>query len=288
MNLSIIIPSYNAADTLAVQLEALSKQVWPKPWEVLVVDNGSTDATRAVAAAYGHKLPHLRIVDASAVQGPAHARNRGAEEAGGELLLFCDADDEVADGWLPAMGAALERHGFVTCRFEATKLSASWAIAARGCPQETGIQTYDYPSFLPHAASAALGIRRDLHMAVGGFDESMPMLEDTDYCWRVQLQGTPLVFVDDALIHYRMRGSISKMLRQARLWGEYNVYLYKKFRPFGMQKLSKKTGLIKTWRLLRQMPRGLSNPRQRYTWLWQFNWQVGRAVGSLKYGVFAL
>jgi hypothetical protein len=78
------------------------------------------------------------------------------------------------------------------------------------------------------------------------------------------------------------------MLRQSRLWGEYNVYLYKKFRPFGMPKLSSKEGLTRTWKLLKHMPYSLKNSRKRQVWLRQFAWQYGRLIGSIKYGVFAL
>lgn len=185
-------------------------------------------------------------------------------------------------------GKALQNNDFVTCRFEPYKLNDSWTIDARVCPQENGFQTYDYPPFLPHAASAGIGIKRWIHDAVGGFDETMPMLEDTDYCWRVQLRGVKLSFVPEALIHYRFRDSIGKILRQARLWGEYNVYLYRKYRPLGMPKLSKKAGLKNALKLLRRLPNNLSNDQKRLRWLWDFAWLYGRAFGSVKYRVFAL
>lgn len=288
MKVSVVIPCYNAADTLHVQLEALAKQRWSHPWEVILSDNGSTDESRSIAQQYADRLPNLQIVDSSDVQGPAYARNKGASMAKGESLLFCDADDEVAPGWVAAMGDALQHHDFVTSRFESVRLSESWAVKARMCPQESGVQTYDYPPFLPHAASAGIGIKRSIHEAVGGFDETMPMLEDTDYCWRVQLRDIELVFVPDALVHYRLRGSTRKMFRQSRLWGEYNVFLYKKYRPLGMPNLSKKTGVRKTWRLLKRMPSCIADPQKRLGWLWDFAWQYGRAIGSLKYRVFAL
>lgn len=288
MKVSVIIPCYNAADTLHIQLEAFVKQQWNEPWEIIISDNGSTDATRLIAGKYADVLPHLQIIDSSKVRGPAHARNKGAQAACGESLLFCDADDEVAEGWLAEMGNALENHNFVTCRFEPLKLSSTWALKTRMCPQENGVQTYDYPPFLPHAASAGIGIKRWIHEKVGGFDETMPMLEDTDYCWRVQLSGNKLVFVKNALIHYRMRGSIHTMLRQARLWGEYNVFLYKKYRSLGMQQLSKKAGIKKTWRLLKRLPFYIATQDKRLKWLWEFAWQYGRAVGSVKHRVFAL
>jgi glycosyltransferase involved in cell wall biosynthesis len=288
MKASVIIPCYNAETTLKVQLEALGSQHWSEPWEVILADNGSTDQSLQIARQYKGKIPNFKIVQANRVKGPAHARNRGAKVAKGESLLFCDADDEVAPGWVAAMGKALAQHDFVACRMESSKLSTPWAVEARMCPQKEGLESYKYPPFLPHAGGGGMGIKRKIHEAVGGFDETMPFLEDTDFCWRVQLSGTKLFFVPDALIHIRLRGSTRTMLRQSRLWGEYNVYLYKKYRAHGMPNLSPKEGLKRTWKLLRLMPSSLKNSQIRRWWLRRFAWQYGRAIGSIKYGIFAL
>src|SRR6266545_10527 len=107
MKLSVVVPCFNSAKTIAIQLEALANQTWSEPWEVIVADNGSTDSSVAIAESYKKRLPHLRIVDASDRRGAGHARNVGAAAAAGDLLAFCDADDEVAPGWLSAMGQAL-------------------------------------------------------------------------------------------------------------------------------------------------------------------------------------
>lgn len=289
MKLSVIIPCFNASDTLAVQLEALAEQKWSEPWEVLLSDNGSTDDSVAIARQYENRLPNFQIIDASEIRGPSYARNMGAKAAVGESLAFCDADDKVAPGWVAAMGNALLKYDFVTCRFEAKKLSDPFALQARMCPQEHGLQTYDYPPFLPHAASAGLGVKRAIHETVGGFNESMPMLEDTDYCWRIQLRGVKLHFVPDALVHYRFRSSKDKMYRQARLWGEYNVFLYKKYRLHGMPPLSKKRGIRKGMSLLRRFPAALRNGGEQLNrWHWDFAWFKGRVLGSFKYRIFGL
>jgi len=288
MKLSVIIPCYNADKTLEIQLNALARQEFPDPWEVILSDNGSTDHSKSIASRYSDRLPNFRIVDASAVKGPAHARNEGAKAASGESLLFCDADDEVAPGWLCAMADALEKHDFVTCRFEPYKLNDAWTLNYRSCPQENELQSYRYPPYLPHAASAGIGVKRAIHERMGGFDETMYMLEDTDYCWRIQLEGIELKFVPEALIHYRYRNSIVKILRQARLWGEYNVYLYRKYQSFGMPKLSKKGGIRRTFTLLQRLPSKLSGKKERAQLLWQFVWQYGRLIGCIKYRVFAL
>lgn len=70
---------------------------------------------------------------------------------------------------------------------------------------------------------------RVLHEAVGGFDESLPYLHDTDYCWRIQLAGTELHFVPEAVVHIRTRHTLPGIFRQARNWAEYNVLMYKRY-----------------------------------------------------------
>ena len=288
MKLSVIIPCFNAADTLAQQLESLIKQQWSQPWEIIIADNGSTDGTLAIVERYRDRLPQLRLVDASEQQGTAYARNTGAKAASGEAIAFCDADDEVAEGWLPAIGEALSKYDFVACRFDCEKLNESWATNYRSEQlQTTGPIEYKYPAYLPHAAGASIGIKRSVHEAIGGFDETLLCLEDTDYCWRLQLAGTELHFVPDAVIYYRFRHTVGGLYRQARFWGEYNVLLYKKYRALGMSKLSWQTS-VKAWLHLLKYTLRLFSPEDRAKWLWLLAWRVGRLQGCLKHRVLAI
>lgn len=286
MKLSVIIPCYNEAGTISGQLEALTTQQWYAPWEIIISDNGSTDETVAIAEQYQEKLPNLRIVDSSSRQGAAHARNVGASVAAGEALAFCDADDEVAAGWVSAMGEALSKHDFVAGKREYAKLNEPWTLAYRPLTQVDKLLT-SYPAYLPHASSSNLGIKRSIHEAVGGFDEAMLKVQDTDYCWRVQLAGTKLHFVPEAAIHYRLRDRVGAIYHQARLAGEYNVYLYKKYAALGMPKLSWKVGLKAWWRLLKHSPQIFSQ-QNRTKWLANFARRWGRLQGCIKYQVLAL
>jgi hypothetical protein len=77
------------------------------------------------------------------------------------------------------------------------------------------------------------------------------------------------------------------MCRQARLWGEYNVVLYKKFRPLGMPALGRLQGLRNMGRMIRRLPQ-LASRASRARWLWDASWATGRILGSIKYGIWAL
>jgi len=178
MKLTIIIPCLNNAKTIGAQLEALGSQHCSAPWEIIVSDNGSTDKSMEIAKRYTERLTNLRVIDSSDQQGVSHARNVGAMAATGDYLLFCDADDVVAPDWVSAFCAALSKYDFVACRAETKTLSPEWADGLfNRHAQENALQTAWYPPYLPYAAGGTLGIKKTLHEAVGGFDESCLTLE---------------------------------------------------------------------------------------------------------------
>ena len=288
MKLSVIIPCFNVAPALANQLEAFACQKCSEPWEIILADNGSTDESVAIARQYQKRLANLRIIDASARQGASYARNLGVLNAVGEAIVFCDADDEVAEGWVAAMSKALSKYDFVACRFDCKKLNDPWTTKYRSLElQSHGLLEYKYPAYLPHAAGSGLGIKRSVHEAIDGFDETLLRLEDTDYCWRLQLAGTKLHFISDAVIYYRFRHTVGGLYHQARSWGEYNVFLYKKYRTLGMPQLSKKES-IKAWLHLFKLIFQVFSNEKRAKWLWLLGWRVGRIQGCLKYRVLAI
>lgn len=284
MQLSVIVPCYNAAATLAVQLEALGQQRWQAAWEIIVVDNGSTDDTAAVVQRYRRRLPQLRLVAATARRGAAYARNVGAKASKAECLAFCDADDQVAPGWLAAIAEALQTADFVASRFEHRRLNAAGVLAYRRPHQVDGL--IDHP-FFPHAGGCGLGIKRRLHQQVGGFDESIRYLEDTDYCWRLQLAGVALQFVPKAVVHIRYRPTVAASFAQAQQWGECSVLLYRRFRPSGYPVFTACDG-GREWVALGRQLWQVRSRGQLGKWCRNLGWRLGRLRGAVKYRVFAL
>lgn len=284
MKLSVIIPCYNAADTLAEQLQALAGERWSQPCEVVLADNGSTDQSVAIAHKYASSLPHLRIVDASGRRGQAYAKNVGAR-AGAPAVAFCDADDVIAPGWVAAIGEALLRHDFVASSFEAIKLNPDPKQNYVGNPQLGGLQLLWYPPYLPHAGGSGMGVKRALHEQVGGFDESFRAVEDTDYCIRIQLTGVRLHLVTGAIVHVRRRASLASAFRQARICSDDNTRLYSLHRPPGLRGIRPWWLCLQDWLdLLRSLSR-IGDARERATWVYQLGWQFGLLQGSVKYRV---
>ena len=288
MKLSVIIPCLNAAATIGVQLDALVNQQWEQPWEIVVADNGSIDDSLVIVERYRDKLPNLRVVDASARGGQPYALNSGAAAARSDALAFCDADDEIAPGWVAAMGEALLKYDFVACRVDFTKLNPPWAQAVfRGHAQQNGrLSKTTYPPYLCHAGGGTLGVKKSLHEAVGGFDEALPYHHDTDFCFKVQLKGVELHFVSEAVLYVRCRDTLTGFLRQACHWAEYSVLIYKMYRPVNSKDFRPWKEFLWQWRgVLRSIPQIRVDRSARARWVWRFGWQLGRCLGSVKHRV---
>lgn len=282
--LSIVLPCYNAAQTLGTQLAAIAAQDSTDPWELIVADNGSTDASRATVESFRDRIPALTIVDASGKRGAAHARNTGAAAARGEFLLFCDADDEMAPGYLGAMSKALEQTDFVAARYDYDRLNSSWLAAARpGGQSGEPMGGFCHPT-LPYAGGGGLGVKKSLHDAVGGFDTTLRAAagqEDTDYCIRIQLAGATLRYAPDAVMHIRVKTSVRELFAQAKAWAESGAYIARRYQPAaprdGVRTTAFNLAKHLAWRLLH-----LRSRADLAQLIWQAGWSIGWVEAMLR------
>ena len=238
---SVIIPVHNAAATLGQQLKALKEQEFDGSWEVVAVDNQSTDDSATVIRQYQQQMPQLRFVQATDKQTAAYARNVGARAAKGDVFLFCDADDVVAPGWLAALADALEQHDFVAGTMDVELLNESKVWRPEPCNWATRRNL----GFLPFSGGALMGLSREAFERVGGFNEEAPIGEDVELSWRLQLQGYLLHPVPDAVVHYRYRETQQAKWKQHVRYGEAHVYLYAQFASHGMPRPSIKAVIHK-------------------------------------------
>ena len=286
MKLTVIIPCFNAADTIASQLEALKKQQCSEPWEIVIADNGSTDETLNIVKQYQQDLPNLRIVDASLTKGSAYARNVGARVALSDNLAFCDADDEVTLGWVAAMIEALSKHNFVAGCSDYSKLNKPWVVNCCAVREANGIKDYIY---FPYAAGNNLGIKRSIHNRVGGFDETMVLLQDIDYCWRVQKTGVKLESASDAVIHFRFRNTVKCMYRRCWRLACYDILLHQKHQQMGMPKLIKWRDLSKDAAILPlKFLVKVRDKESLVRWLLDLAWLGGHLQGCFKYNYLVI
>jgi GT2 family glycosyltransferase len=281
-DLSVVIPCLNAADVLPRQLEALTAQHWNGTWDIVVADNGSTDATRAIARSYQGRLPTLRVVDASERRGRQHACNAGARVAG-RAVVFIDADDEIAPGYVAAVGDALAQHPIVAASIDDSTLNHGWILEGRSGTQSAALQ--HGLGFLPFGSGGTLGVQYPVFATLGGFADDMDYAEDVDFCWRAQLSGVPIYFVPDAVVRYRYRPSLRLMFRQHRNFGRASALLYRTYRESGMPGRPTRACLHEWWGL----SKGFVLIRSRADaarWSRRLGRSVGRLQGSLRYRVW--
>ncbi|MGQ4538506.1 glycosyltransferase family 2 protein [Dermabacteraceae bacterium P7074] len=232
---SVVIPAFNAERHLALQLESLSKQSASFPFEVIVVDNNSTDDTAAVARGWSKKISGLKVVSANEKKGAAYARNLGAACALSEKLLFCDSDDVVAENWVAEGALALDAFDVFSGAVVSIEnaifsdgVATVWSVLklvssgeCGGLPatrSEDGASGDRPPSFLSAVSDEAedgvwpvmyggnCGFKREFYLENGGFSESVnPLIEDNDFCQRLRARGTLIKQAGSSVIAYRRR-----------------------------------------------------------------------------------
>jgi glycosyltransferase involved in cell wall biosynthesis len=282
VELSVVVSFHDAAPHLAQQLSALARQEFDGGWEVIAVDDASSDGSRRIAERFSDRL-NLRVIATSRRRGLAYARNFGARVAAGDKLLFVDADDEVAPGYLAAMSKALEAHEFVAARLDHEALNPIWVRSAYGFHwQLTGVDALF--GFLPSASGCALGVSRRVFEFVRGFREELSGAEDVAFSWDVQLAGTALHFVADAVLRYRYRDTLSGLFRQTRRQGSVTPLLYKRYREMGMERRIALTA----WLNLLVAALRARTKADLAPVIVQLGYRVGRLAGSVRYRVLYL
>lgn len=210
--ISVIIPCHNGAKTIGVQLEALSTQIGAPAFEVIVVDNASTDNLGDVLGDWYERLPELRTIKASSYQGASYARNVGIGAARAEKLLFCDADDCVSAYWVAHGWANLLRHELFSGSATSVpdEVFEGSVTAIRGVFGDSSeyapISDLQDGTSHPVLMGGDFGITRSLALRLQGFDQSMPVAgEDNDMAIRLQKAGVPVVVSPSSRIAYRAR-----------------------------------------------------------------------------------
>lgn len=281
--LSVVVPVRDVGRALADQLDALVRQQYGEPWEIVLADNGSTDPTTLdIEHNYARIHASVRVVDASAVPGKSAAVNAGVRAAEGELIAFCDGDDVVAPGWVAALAEALQEHRFVCGPLEYNRLNPPWSVTARGGgpDQVTGPLHIPGGPPWPFALGANIGVRREAHDAVGGYEEQLVYGgEDCDYAWRLAEAGIRLGWEPGAVVHYRNRHQLRAIYRQARSYSAAHMRLQQRWGhvwpvpPTGADASTRRRRAVRTVHRARSRARlGL--------WLWDVGWQDGYAVGA--------
>ena len=230
MSVSIIIPTFNGASRIGSCLDALVKQTAGRDAEIIVVNDGSTDNIADVVASYSGVC---LITQSNA--GPAAARNRGALEARGTIILFTDDDCVPMPEWLPAMidpfkdpsvvgvkGVYRTRQRRLVARFVQVEYEDKYRLMS-DVPRIDFIDTY------------SAGFRRDRFLEMSGFDTSFPMAcaEDVELSYRMSARGLTMKFVPAAIVYHTHPDTL--------LWYLHKKYKFAFWRVLAVRKNPSKT-----------------------------------------------
>jgi GT2 family glycosyltransferase len=233
---SVVVCTYNAERTMAPCLESLSKLNYPD-YEVIVVNDGSTDGSLAIAERFGF----CRIIS-QPNKGLSVARNVGAETATGEIVAYTDSDCVADPDWLNYLVAKMEAADLVACggpNFpppEDSLIPSAVAVSPGG---PTHVLLSD--DVAEHIAGCNMAFRRDVLLQLGGFDPVYRAAgDDVDICWRFQDAGYTIGFSPAAVVWHFRRNTVKAYIGQQRGYGKAEALVYSKhpirFNLFGQAK----------------------------------------------------
>lgn len=224
--ISVIIPAYNAESCIFDCLTSLQTQSLDRnSYEIILVDDGSVDKTVSIARSFGEKTI------SQANFGPATARNRGASEASGDILVFVDADCEFDYYFLQNLCLPLQQD-FQIVGAQGRYLTKQTSIFARLAQYEIEerYNIYRKNKFIDMLGTYAVAYRRDVFFKNGMFDTSFPIASGEDFAFSSKLASKDykMIFVPDAICYHRHPETLTAYFKQKYFRGYWRNLLYKK------------------------------------------------------------
>lgn len=220
--ISVIIPAYNAAQTLPACLAALQRQTHP-PDKIIVVNDGSQDHTAQVARAYGAQLleqPH---------QGPAAARNLGIRQARGDILMLTDADCEPMPTWVAEMVSPFTDPLVAGVKGSYRTHQQERVARLAQCEFEERYDRLERLANIDFIDSHAAAFRTSVLQESGGFDPAFSQAnnEDVDLSYRLAEKGLKLLFNRQAVVYHRHPATWGAYLRLKIKRGYWRMMAYR-------------------------------------------------------------
>ncbi|MDX6689186.1 MAG: hypothetical protein QOG15_643 [Solirubrobacteraceae bacterium] len=222
---SVVVCSYNGARWIGECLEALTALDYPD-YEVIVVDDGSTDTTAAIAAQYAG----VRVISTDN-GGLSRARNTGLEAATGKVIAYLDDDARPERSWLTHLARGLARGTHVAAGGP-NLAPPDDGIAADCIANAPGGPTHVLLSDLEaeHVPGCNMAFIADALRRVGGFDDTFRIAgDDVDVCWRLQEAGEAIGFAPAAVVWHHCRPTLRRYLHQQFQYGRAEGLLERKW-----------------------------------------------------------
>lgn len=232
---SVIISAKNEAERIEACFDSLGQQRTKFSFEVILVDNGSSDGTFSLASKLAREYKNFRVFR-ERQPGSASARNLGARRARGDILLFTDADCRLSKTWIQEMAKPLLAESSYPLAAVGGRTVSEFAKPERPTLVERYLdQLFDFwerdrlaafPAFLPWAPTCNFAVRREIFLGLGGFDGRWKNAAyDVDFCWRLVLCGFVLGYAPKAEVRHLRRSSLRGLLRQMENYAFYNQSL---------------------------------------------------------------
>jgi glycosyltransferase involved in cell wall biosynthesis len=221
---TVAICSHNGAATLRECLDGVLAQRYDD-YEVIVVSDGSTDATARLAAEH----TGVRVIETPA-RGLAAARNTAMSAARGEVIAYIDDDASPDPDWLSHLANAFASGPWAAAGGPNVPPPGSGAVAqcvanAPGGPTHVLVSDAE----AEHVPGCNMAVRTEALKAIGGFDPQFHAAgDDVDACWRLMDSGRRIGFVPGAVVYHHRRSSVLGYLRQQRSYGKAEALLERK------------------------------------------------------------
>ena len=282
---SVVVPVLNGEATIGACLSALVKSDYPKEcFEIVIVDNGSTDETAEISRQYA-----VNVVTEPR-RGPARARNRGIGASHGDVVAFTDADCLVTRQWIREIVKPLANPDVGAVAGEILPFPPRTAAERHAARiRHLSPERYLRRPIFPFAVTANLAFRREVFGRVGLFDPMCPRGgESTDFCTRYFREtGLRLELAPRAIVFHRNRQTARDLFAQHIGYGRGHAFLYWKYRdelPWGWEQTRQVYGDLATTagRLTRSSVRYLASNNGRDDlefWYFEFLRKLGLRLG---------
>jgi O-antigen biosynthesis protein len=218
---SVVVCSYNGGRTLEQCLKSLLVLNYPD-YEVIVVDDGSTDDTPAIL----DHFPRVRVLR-QPNHGLSVARNVGLHAATGEIVAYTDSDCFVDPDWLTHLVYQLQRSGADAVGGPNLTPEDGWQAACVAASPRQPTHVLESDQLAEHVPGCNMAFRRDALLAINGFDPIYRKAgDDVDVCWRLQQAGRWITFAPGAFVWHHRRQGPRTYLRQQAGYGEAEALLY--------------------------------------------------------------
>lgn len=208
--LSIIVPVYNGAKFVEEAIDSIT--VSNIPYEIIVIDDASTDNTPEIVRELQLARKNLRYRRLSRSQGPASARNMGLALAEGDVLGFLDSDDIYAPGALDLMLQRLAGREGIDLAMGRVR-----AYRSKDGSEQLGSYEADDAAVRIYQLGSIL-VRRDLIERFGQFDTAFRYCEDVDWFFRLQEGNARFELIDDVVVYYRRHADSMTARGQDRIF----------------------------------------------------------------------